>query len=150
MSHQLIYNIIMKRGLCFERGDCVAKNGSAYFFGSGPHVSYPFTVLIFTLHTLLRWTSTLNQFVKMFSISPSASSLAVAQCTKMGKKCNFRKSPVGRIGQILTWNSEERAHARDLLRQLIKTAWAFSFYTRTNKEYDHFSLFSSHCTLHLW
>ena len=30
------------------KGDCVAKNGSAYFFCSGPHVSYPFTVLIFT------------------------------------------------------------------------------------------------------
>ena len=89
----------------------MAKNGSAYFFGSGPHVSYPFTVLIFTLHTLLRWTSTLNQFVKMFSISPSASSSTVAQCIKMGKKCNFGMSPVGRIGQILTRNSEERSRS---------------------------------------
>ena len=31
------------------KGDCVAKNGSAYFFCSVPHVSYPFTALIFTL-----------------------------------------------------------------------------------------------------
>ena len=29
------------------KGDCVAKNGSAYFFCSGPHVSYPFTALIY-------------------------------------------------------------------------------------------------------
>ena len=30
------------------KGDCVAKNGSAYFFCSGATVSYPFTVLIST------------------------------------------------------------------------------------------------------
>ena len=55
------------------KGDCVAKNGSAYFFCSGATVSYPFTVLISTPAVAVaapRWTSTLNQFVKMFSISP--------------------------------------------------------------------------------
>ena len=30
------------------KGDCVAKNGSAYFFCSGATVSYPFMVLIST------------------------------------------------------------------------------------------------------
>ena len=80
----------MKRGLCYERGDCVAKNGSAYFFGSGPHVSYPFTVLIFTLHTLLlRWTSTLNQFVKMFSISPSAAARRQHSALELEKSAIF-------------------------------------------------------------